>query len=41
MRHEPAANGGFLTYYYEYHFLYINGIENVEAKTIRARRCCV
>ena len=26
---------GFLAYYYEYHFLYINGIENVEAKTIQ------
>src|SRR5271169_6107239 len=26
---------GFLSYYYEYHFLYINGIESVEAKSIQ------
>ena len=26
---------GFLTYYYEYHFLYITGIEHVESKTIQ------
>ena len=27
---------GFIAYYYEYHFLYINGIENVEAKSIQS-----
>ena len=26
---------GFIAYYYEYHFLYINGIESVEAKSIQ------
>ena len=26
---------GFVTYYYEYHFLYINGIESVESKSIQ------
>ena len=26
---------GFLTYYYEYHFLYITGIEHVESKSIQ------
>ena len=26
---------GFLTYYYEYHFLYITGIEHVESKNIQ------
>ena len=26
---------GFISYYYEYHFLYINGIESVEAKSIQ------
>jgi multidrug efflux pump subunit AcrB len=31
----PQQMEGFLAYYYEYHFLYINGIENVEAKTIQ------
>ena len=29
---------GFLVNYYEYHFLYINGIEHVESKSIRAWR---
>ena len=32
-RYEPAADGRVSSYYYEYHFLYINGIENVEAKS--------
>jgi multidrug efflux pump subunit AcrB len=31
----PQQMEGFFGYYYEYHFLYINGIENVEAKTIQ------
>jgi len=31
----PQQMEGFLAYYYEYHFLYINGIENVEAKAIQ------
>ena len=31
----PQQMEGFLAYYYEYHFLYINGIENVEAKSIQ------
>ena len=31
----PAQMEGYLTYYYEYHFLYINGIQNVESKSIQ------
>jgi multidrug efflux pump subunit AcrB len=31
----PAQMEGFITYYYEYHFLYINGIERVESKSIQ------
>ena len=31
----PQQMEGFLSYYYEYHFLYINGIERVEAKSIQ------
>src|SRR5438270_7862966 len=31
----PQQMEGFIAYYYEYHFLYINGIENVEAKAIQ------
>src|SRR6188508_2470937 len=31
----PAQMEGYLTYYYEYHFLYINGIEHVESKSIQ------
>ena len=31
----PQQMEGFIAYYYEYHFLYINGIENVEAKSIQ------
>src|SRR5690349_7169834 len=32
---DPAQMEGFLTYYYEYHFLYISGIEHVESKSIQ------
>src|SRR5215212_9302741 len=32
---DPAQMEGYLTYYYEYHFLYINGIEHVESKSIQ------
>jgi multidrug efflux pump subunit AcrB len=32
---DPAQMEGFLTYFYEYHFLYITGIEHVESKTIQ------
>ncbi len=32
---DPAQMEGFLTYYYEYHFLYINGIEHIESKSIQ------
>ena len=31
----PAQMEGFLTYYYEYHFLYVNGIESVESKSVQ------
>lgn len=31
----PAQMEGFITYYYEYHFLYINGIESVESRSIQ------
>src|SRR5438270_9317447 len=31
----PQQMEGFISYYYEYHFLYINGIESVEAKSIQ------
>jgi multidrug efflux pump subunit AcrB len=31
----PAQMEGYLVYYYEYHFLYINGIESVESKSIQ------
>jgi len=31
----PGQMEGFITYYYEYHFLYINGIESVESKSIQ------
>src|SRR5207245_4824495 len=30
----PAQMEGFLTYYYEYHFLYITGIQSVDSKSI-------
>src|ERR1700686_2250923 len=32
---DPAQMEGFLTYYYEYHFLYLTGIEHVESKSIQ------
>jgi multidrug efflux pump subunit AcrB len=31
----PAQMEGYLTYYYEYHFLYVNGIESVESKSVQ------
>src|SRR4051794_3534223 len=31
----PQQMEGFISYYYEYHFLYINGIESAEAKSIQ------
>src|SRR5829696_3105872 len=31
---DPAQMEGFLTYYYEYHFLYITGIDHVESRSI-------
>jgi multidrug efflux pump subunit AcrB len=32
---DPAQMEGYVTYYYEYHFLYITGIERVESKSIQ------
>ncbi len=32
---DPAQMEGFLVYYYEYHFLYITGIDHVESKSIQ------
>ena len=32
---DPAQMEGYLTYYYEYHFLYITGIARVESKSIQ------
>src|SRR5450759_1106219 len=32
---DPQQMEGFLTYYYEYHFLYVTGIEHVESKSIQ------
>ncbi|HEY6168452.1 MAG TPA: efflux RND transporter permease subunit [Verrucomicrobiae bacterium] len=32
---DPAQMEGYLTYYYEYHFLYITGVEHVESKSIQ------
>ena len=32
---DPAQMEGYLTFYYEYHFLYITGIEHVESKTVQ------
>jgi multidrug efflux pump subunit AcrB len=32
---DPAQMEGFLTYYYEYHFLYITGIDHVESKSVQ------
>jgi hypothetical protein len=31
----PAQMEGFRTYYYEYHFLYITGIQSVDSKSIQ------
>jgi multidrug efflux pump subunit AcrB len=31
----PAQMEGFLTYYYEYHFLYVDGIESVESQSVQ------
>src|SRR6266480_5576098 len=31
----PAQMEGYLAYYYEYHFLYINGIQSVDSKSIQ------
>src|SRR5437879_895143 len=32
---DPAQMEGFIVNYYEFHFLYINGIEHVESKSIQ------
>src|SRR5437868_15520900 len=32
---DPQQMEGYLTYYLEYHFLYITGIEHLESKTIQ------
>ena len=32
---DPAQMEGYMTYYYEYHFLYITGIDHVESKSIQ------
>src|SRR5439155_26103277 len=32
---DPAQMEGFITNYYEYHFLYVTGIEHVESKNIQ------
>jgi multidrug efflux pump subunit AcrB len=32
---DPSQMEGFLTYYYEYHFLYVTGIEHVQSKSIQ------
>jgi multidrug efflux pump subunit AcrB len=32
---DPAQMEGYLTYYYEYHFLYITGIEHVDSQSIQ------
>src|SRR4029077_12661725 len=32
---DPQQMEGYLTYYYEYHFLFITGIEHVESKNIQ------
>ena len=32
---DPLQMEGYLTYYYEYHFLYITGIEHVESRSIQ------
>ncbi len=35
---DPAQMEGFLTNYYEYHFLYISGIHHVESRNVQAPR---
>lgn len=32
---DPAQMEGLITYYYEYHFLYINGIHHVESRNVQ------
>src|SRR5215470_9937409 len=32
---DPAQMEGYLVYFFEYHFLYITGIEHVESKSIQ------
>ena len=32
---DPSQMEGYVTYYYEYHFLYITGIDHVESKSIQ------
>ncbi len=32
---DPAQMEGFLTYFYEYHFLYISGIHHVESRNVQ------
>src|SRR5438046_4012220 len=32
---DPSQMEGYLTYYYEYHFLFVTGIEHVESKNIQ------
>src|SRR5215467_2780926 len=32
---DPQQMEGFLNYYYEYHFLYVTGIEHIESKNIQ------
>src|ERR1051326_7316382 len=32
---DPAQMEGYLTYYYEHHFLYITGIDHVESKSVQ------
>src|SRR5918994_6012823 len=32
---DPPQMEGYVAYYYEYHFLYITGIEHVESKSIQ------
>src|SRR5213594_2982846 len=33
---DPSQMEGYLVFYYEYHFLYIDGIESVESKSIQS-----
>ena len=32
---DPAQMEGYLTYYYEFHFFYVSGIEHIESKSIQ------